>query len=582
MKQALWRAAIFLLVLIGAGFTLAALVAPRTAGTFGVALQPDTARAWFFQITKVTPDSQAQREGITVGDLAEIHFPNTITCALAAAGTHCDLRLWHGARRKNIDLVALPGDTLPWWEIALQVVLGIPFLFMAALLAWRRPDDSAARALAGFFGCFGCAGSINALYLANPLVLFFASVLIESLFIIGGAFVVRFAAIFPQASNGDLRALLRRITPYVAGIGITSGALRLWYQTFHGTLERAFLGVLGAIWIYFVLATVTALTISLVRATGADRLRMRWIAWTFAVGYSGLLVGFIALALGNLSLINGPVAVTVVAIPFGLGYVILRHRVLDIGFVLNRALVYAGVSIVVVGTFVLLEWFVGKYVEDHSHLTAGILQLLVALGLGFSMRYIHNRIDSAVDDIFFRTRHQAESAIRRFAHESVMVTERTALLVKTLEVVLQNTGTSAAAIYLRRDGQYEAVQTTFDCAESVSENDWALLSMRTWHEPVDLIQGKSQLPGELAFPMTVRGRLLGCLVCGSKATDETYAPDERDALRVLAHDVGLALDALGILTLRREVGKILDDPGTLDASRSELRRLATSGGSEAF
>jgi hypothetical protein len=97
--------------------------------------------------------------------------------------------------------------------------------------------------------------------------------------------------------------------------------------------------------------------------------------------------------------------------------VILRHRVLDIGVVINRAVVYTGVSIVVVGAFILFEWLLGHVVESNSRAST-IIELLAALALGLSVRFIHARVDRYVDDLFFRVRHLAEAAIRRFAQET--------------------------------------------------------------------------------------------------------------------------------------------------------------------
>ena len=39
----------------------------------------------------------------------------------------------------------------------------------------------------------------------------------------------------------------------------------------------------------------------------------------------------------------------------------------------------------------------------------------LALALGLSMRFLHHRVDSFVDSVFFRKRHDNERALRRFA-----------------------------------------------------------------------------------------------------------------------------------------------------------------------
>src|SRR6185312_6686551 len=88
---------------------------------------------------------------------------------------------------------------------------------------------------------------------------------------------------------------------------------------------------------------------------------------------------------------------------------------------------------------------------------------------------------------------------------------------------------------------------------SVSENDYAVLDMRGYHKPVDLLQFETDVPGEYAFPMMVRGALAGFLACGAKLSREALAPDERDALAVLARDCGIALDSLRVHHIEREL-----------------------------
>jgi len=53
------------------------------------------------------------------------------------------------------------------------------------------------------------------------------------------------------------------------------------------------------------------------------------------------------------------------------------------------------------------------------------------------------------------------------------------------------------------------------------------------------------LRGEFAYPITSRGRLIGALLLGPKRSQESYAPDESDAIEDLAHHVGGVLDVLG-------------------------------------
>lgn len=53
----------------------------------------------------------------------------------------------------------------------------------------------------------------------------------------------------------------------------------------------------------------------------------------------------------------------------------------------------------------------------------------------------------------------------------------------------------------------------------------------------------SSIEGVLAYPLVLRGDVLGVLVLGRRRSGEAYAPDESEAISYLAHNVATALGA---------------------------------------
>ena len=75
--------------------------------------------------------------------------------------------------------------------------------------------------------------------------------------------------------------------------------------------------------------------------------------------------------------------------------------------------------------------------------------------------------------------------------------------------------------------------------------------------------------------MISRGDLVGVLICGAKRDEEAYAPDESEALLVLAHGVGTALDTLS--TQRNgEIESIRDAQALMLHELRELRGAVES------
>ncbi len=574
-----WQILVGLLVALGVASTVGSkLAGVNDVGTFGIGFAASNVVPGTLVVQSVKPHSAAADAGIKVGD--QLHFEltpaNHVIMYATVPGDHLRVR----DQNRWIDLVARVDRTPPNAALlAIITVARLAFLMMAALVAWRRPDDPAARALSLFLACLGVGIAFDFGLLPAIWARFASFLFVQSTFMVGGLSAFVFACRFPRPTDRGLRhARARALLPLgSAGFVFSTGGRGCGYCD--SPLWPPVRPLLALPYIAWYIAIIVASFIAFIdsyRATdAADRVRVRWVIGTFAIGFSGMIVLFAGIAAG----LSGAaaqalqyVSLTTLAIPFGLGYVILRHRMLDIGFVVNRAVVYTGVSIIIVGAFILFEWLVGHVVEVHSS-TSTLLQLGAALALGLSARFIHARVDRYVDDFFFRERHLAEAAIRRFAHEALLITDPIDLTSKTVAVAQEHARLSGVAFYARKNERYVALQSTFESATDVSENDYGVLEMRTWHHPVDVLARRSEVPGEIAFPMIVRGKLAGFLACGPKTTHEAFAPDERDALALLARDAGVALDSLRVRAVERELAYLSYDDEIPAALRARLAAL---------
>lgn len=561
-----------LLIAIALAFTVASLANIADAGDFGFSLQPGRAGD---RITSIAPGSPAAKAGLRPGESIDIQ--RTLAARVMVVAPRPGDRLIVHLNRPDGPLVALTATASPPAPIGLLVIVTLTrfaFLLIAGIVAWRRGNDPAARALALFLAAYGAGIGIDLHVVPDPNLRFVPFVLVESLFALGAASALAFACSFPPPPPAGVRERLARATPAIGAIGVLLAFAYLFSAFIFGNpgIARLLL-ITYVVWYAAVLLVALGAFIASYRtASGAERVRMWWILMTFGIGFSGVIVILISSAVGFSQQWAGYFGFTTLFIPVGLGYTILRHRILDIGFVVNRAVVYTGVSFVVVGLFITFEWLLGHLVDRGSS-TSVTLQLGGALVLGLSVRYIHNRVDRYVDDVFFRERHAAEAAVRRFAREAPLITTPGELVRKTVEIAQSRMRLSACAFYARQGDSYVAMHSTFAGATAVDENDYAILEMRTWHTAVDPHDRNSALAGELAFPMMVRGELTGFLLCGEKETREAFAPDERDALGVLARDAGIALDSLRVRIVERELTSLAAEADLPNDLRARLSAL---------
>jgi hypothetical protein len=302
-------------------------------------------------------------------------------------------------------------------------------------------------------------------------------------------------------------------------------------------------------------------------ASAPDAARLRWVFAGFVVAalpalcFSVVLPALKIVPPHFVAAYNIATSWNLIA-PITVAYAVFKHRLFDLRFVVNRAAVFSGVSVILVGGFVLIEWLLTDWLRDASHATNMIAGAAVALALGLSTRAVHSRVDRAVDTIFFRKSHEDERAIRRFADDAPYITDPGVLVQRTIATLRDHTDAAFVEILLddgsRRYG-------------TVDDNDEALVRMRARHEPVDLHNVTTQLRGDIAFPMIARGRLAGVLVLGPRESGETYAPDEIAAIADLARTAASTLD---VLTPKTDPSRdaVLDGIRALQESMASLRQ----------
>lgn len=508
-----------------------------------------TADSGVVRVDAVDSGGAAERSGLRVGDLLQLRELSSDDRYRILTGIHPHERIALVVSRdgRAIPIAYVGGGPPVWrWDVLSWAVASFWLLGFATLIGWRRADLPEARVLCLALALTPAGAGLMAGAWLTPSP--FADMIVACIgYGLTWLSVALFAA-YPSLFGRPLSPLRKSLTwlAYASAGGVAIyEAARLW-MTWTGALPWVAQSVApdwnfiyGAVPYLLALATAWA---ALASVRGAERSRMAWTVAplsVFLLTSAGMFVVPLLFPAsqhgGALTTAYAFVNVGALLAPLGMTYALLNRRVLDIGFALNRVAIFSGVSLVIVGTFVLIEWALGTWLQEASHTASLVVGAAVALLLGFSIRFVHARVEQVLDRVFFQKRHQDEEAIRRFAREAPYVTDVGTLLERTTTVLEDHADSSFVSIALH-DGN--------GCYGSVSENDPAILSLRTWHSVLDLHDVASELRGEYAYPMTARGRLVGALVLGPKRSREAYAPDESQAIEELARGLGSAIDLL--------------------------------------
>jgi hypothetical protein len=257
--------------------------------------------------------------------------------------------------------------------------------------------------------------------------------------------------------------------------------------------------------------------------------------------------------------------------PALLAYAVLRHRVFDLSFAVNRTLIFSIVSAILLLTFGLAEWIVNDQLGIQALRDNPLVAAAIALGLFLMFNRVHRVVEGAVETLFFRSWRENEAALRRFMREASFVQKGDVLARDFAAALRRFTSGAEIAIYLRGESSgYDLAEGVLaGVAASIDADEPTLVAMRADKAAVDVDASRSSLKATLALPMINRHEIEGFVLLGAKPSGLAYRPDEKEALAQAVEKVGLDLHALKVEELERRVAN-------LETRNDELRGALSS------
>lgn len=536
-------------------------------GTFGITLP----RAAATHALEIAPNSPAARAGIQSGDeivtrpfseqWEEVAFPHV--------GDRMTISLRRGTSLFTATLTAQPVPHFGWWDRVTGILAIIPatiFFVIAAVLVFLRPSVMTWSFLAYAAGYYstgptfeyyhGLIAGVPFLAMSFMLFTVFGNLAVMPLLL----FVLR----FPDNTVSGWTKVADRIVWMMIALAFL-GYANEWRVTWSSGDARGVMSDILGIWLpLLVFVAAAAIVIEKYKlATPATRQRFGFLV-------VGLIVSFVAYAVyfvpGVPFAAAQVIGYGVVLMPISVAYAVLRHRVLDVNFVLNRAIAYGVLSIVVIAFISLLDWGLSHVVAEQR-LATGI-ELLVTIGVGFLLDRINHATESLVESVFFRQRRQAESYLRRAAEALPYATDESAISDGLTQVPVDGLGLAAAALYRRSfDGaRFEGIATSHDTmmAPSGFDRNHLLVRMlqaseaRVWLDEV-----RSHLDPEnaaiyvLALPITVRHELVAFALYGAHRNGAQLDPEEVTLLLELAREAARAYDHVEAVRTRERYARFM-------------------------
>jgi len=151
------------------------------------------------------------------------------------------------------------------------------------------------------------------------------------------------------------------------------------------------------------------------RTSGVERLQLKWLAYAAALIPAAVVTCLIEVAIAG---DDGPatgiaLVVALTAIPVGVGVAVMRYRLYEIDRLINRTLVYVGLSVGLAIAFAGVSLAVGVAIGSGSTLPTAVATLAVALLFG----PLRARVQLLVDRRFNRARYEGLRTVERYLED---------------------------------------------------------------------------------------------------------------------------------------------------------------------
>ena len=159
---------------------------------------------------------------------------------------------------------------------------------------------------------------------------------------------------------------------------------------------------------------VLSLILRFRRSSGRERLQMKWFTYAAAIMVTNLAIGSFIPTFDS-SFVSGTIfVVTIAAFPLTCGIAIVKHQLYEIDVIINRTLVYGGLTTVLVGLYLgtvfVLQQLLSGFTQESDLAVAGSTLLVAA-----AFRPLRIRVQGFIDRRFYRGKYDAQQTLENFS-----------------------------------------------------------------------------------------------------------------------------------------------------------------------
>ena len=266
------------------------------------------------------------------------------------------------------------------------------------------------------------------------------------------------------------------------------------------------------------------------------------------------LAGIGSYPLGNLVFI--PILV--------LGFAILKHDLLDIGFMIQKGLLYSLLTGLLTGSYAVMIILFNQLFKGIGRTGSIYFSVFFFLVIVFVFDHLKKRVQLVIDHILFKGKYDYQKTLMALSHTMASMLNLDEIMEKILRALTEvmyldsgylmivdeksndfkvhsqmGTGSKASSLLINRSsplikemGRRRREVTKYNFEE------WAC----TRDDPSILKEDFTGLGGAVIIPMIFKGEINGLLVLGNKRSGDLFTPEDLELLRTLADQCAISIE----------------------------------------
>jgi serine phosphatase RsbU (regulator of sigma subunit) len=378
---------------------------------------------------------------------------------------------------------------------------------------------------------------------------------------LGGA-LISLALVFPQEWQPVKRVAQLRFIPYLISI-----ALMIW-----GLLvlnDRgdpwAYIRAWRMSYTYLAFGILFFLGLMLYRQwsdpSAVARQQARLILWGSAIAFTPLFVWLGGPLMGIPVEWNPAVFMPMLLVfPISVSLAIFRYRMWDVDIIINRTLVYGGLSLLLALIYYASVMVLSEILRNFTHQTSEIAAVISTLAIVALFNPLRGNLQSFIDRRFYRHKYDAAKTLVSLGTSLQEEVDLTSLLERLEAVIWEAIMPAHVLVWLKTDEGYSIQRTERAAfieepalvhgAGVVRHPDPIVGHFGRVAAAIDLeslemesrgLEWLRTSNGKLAVPLISQGELLGWISLGPRLSEQDYSADDRSLLTNLAAHAAPAL-----------------------------------------